>query len=248
MISFTFLLCKTYDGAQATTSPLCMTSTETFPGFYYYGRKKQLSKRYPPPDHARIIEPFAGSAAYSCTHPSMQVILIDMDIQIVETWRFLIGASRRDILRLPILLKNETLDDNKFKRLSIGAKCFIGFNLGVAAHPLKRPSRYCHWTAQYRQLVADRIHLINHWRVIHGDYTKVRNLIATWFIDPPYSGKAGDEYKHGSSEIDYRALKTWIKSRKGTTITCENASAKWMKFKPLVQHYSSTHKPRIEGV
>lgn len=33
--------------------------------FYYYGRKKQLAKLYPKPNYSVIIEPFAGSAAYS---------------------------------------------------------------------------------------------------------------------------------------------------------------------------------------
>ena len=33
--------------------------------FYYYGRKKQIAKYYPKPNFNTIIEPFAGSAAYS---------------------------------------------------------------------------------------------------------------------------------------------------------------------------------------
>ena len=33
--------------------------------FYYYGRKKQIAKCYPKPNFNTIIEPFAGSAAYS---------------------------------------------------------------------------------------------------------------------------------------------------------------------------------------
>ena len=33
--------------------------------FYYYGRKKQIIRHYPSPNYDTIIEPFAGSAAYS---------------------------------------------------------------------------------------------------------------------------------------------------------------------------------------
>ena len=33
--------------------------------FYYYGRKKQIAKYYPEPKYDTIVEPFAGSAAYS---------------------------------------------------------------------------------------------------------------------------------------------------------------------------------------
>jgi hypothetical protein len=36
--------------------------------FYYYGAKNLLSRHYPELKHGIIVEPFAGSAAYSCYH------------------------------------------------------------------------------------------------------------------------------------------------------------------------------------
>ena len=222
--------------------------SDTFPGFYYYGRKKQLSKHYPPPLYSRIIEPFAGAAGYACKYPHCNVTLIDNDVNIVETWKFLIGATRRDIMKLPILQRGESLDDEKFKKLPIGAKCFIGFNLGVSPRPHKQPQGYCHWTTAYRQRVADSIHLINHWKVSLGSYTLKRNCKATWFIDPPYSGYAGKAYRKNNSNLDYKALAKWVRKRKGLVIVCENASARWLPFKPLKLHMSTSHDMRVEGV
>ena len=52
--------------------------------FYYYGRKKQMAKHYPSPNYDTIIEPFAGSAAYSLFGDNWQknVILIEKDKQV----------------------------------------------------------------------------------------------------------------------------------------------------------------------
>lgn len=72
--------------------------------FYYYGRKKKLSGRYPDPTHPVIVEPFAGSAAYSLHGDRWQrkVILVERDPEIAALWRWLIGeATPDDILGLP---------------------------------------------------------------------------------------------------------------------------------------------------
>lgn len=49
--------------------------------FYYYGRKKQIAKYYPSPNYSVIVEPFAGSAAYSLYENNWKkdVILIEKD-------------------------------------------------------------------------------------------------------------------------------------------------------------------------
>ena len=49
--------------------------------FYYYGRKKQIVSYYPSPNFDTIIEPFAGSAAYSLNGYNWKknVILVEKD-------------------------------------------------------------------------------------------------------------------------------------------------------------------------
>ena len=58
--------------------------------FYYYGRKKQIVRRYPTPLLDTIIEPFAGSAAYSLHSDNWKrkVILVEKDDKVADIWRF----------------------------------------------------------------------------------------------------------------------------------------------------------------
>jgi len=56
--------------------------------FYYYGAKNLLSKHYPEPVFDTIIEPFAGSAAYSCYHlfrdKRFNAIIYDKDDDVAQ--------------------------------------------------------------------------------------------------------------------------------------------------------------------
>ena len=72
--------------------------------FYYYGRKKQIAKHYPSPNYECIIEPFAGSAAYSFFSDNWrnQVILIEKDPKVASIWEWLINeATEQKIKNLP---------------------------------------------------------------------------------------------------------------------------------------------------
>jgi hypothetical protein len=206
-----------------------------FPGFYFFGRKKILARFYPKPMYNSIVEPFCGAAAYSCTYPSCKVHLFDKDERIVATWKFLISASKKDILSLPILQAGESLTDERFKNLPPGARYFIGYNLGRDSKPRSKPSPYSTWSPYYRQLIADNIHLIRHWKVSHGSYENAKNVNATWFVDPPYIGEAGKRYRESNSNINYTQLARWVRERKGLRIVCEDTTARWLPFRPLRQ-------------
>ncbi len=54
--------------------------------FYYYGRKKQVAKYYPVPNFSTIVEPFAGSAAYSLYGENWKkdVILVEKDRRVFD--------------------------------------------------------------------------------------------------------------------------------------------------------------------
>ena len=74
--------------------------------FYYYGRKKQIVRCYPDPNFDNIIEPFAGSAAYSLHGDNWRknVILIEKDERVASLWQWLIAkATPEEILRMPDL-------------------------------------------------------------------------------------------------------------------------------------------------
>jgi hypothetical protein len=88
------------------------------------------------------------------------------------------------------------------------------------------------WTAEYRERVAAQVEYIKHWKIIEGDYTLAPNIVATWFIDPPYE-RMGSYYVHGSNEIDYSALAAWCLARRGQQIVCEQYGATWLPFRSM---------------
>jgi len=209
--------------------------------FYYYGRKKKIVKKYPEPIYDTVIEPFAGAAAYSMEYWTKNVILVEKNARIVAMWKFLQSANQNDILGLPILSKGETLDDEKFNSLSANEKAVIGLFLNPgSALPKKRPGTFNLWTEKNRERLSSDISKVAHWDIRCGDYTEVRNVRATWFIDPPYQF-GGQHYTFSNKKIDYEKLKEWCKIRKGQVIVCENTKATWLDFTPLVALHGQKH-------
>jgi site-specific DNA-adenine methylase len=213
--------------------------------FYYYGRKQKIFDKYPKPQFNTIIEPFAGSAAYSMNYYKKNVILIEKDAKIASLWRYLISVEPNEILNLPILIKGQSLNDEVFNYLSTDQKSLIGFFLNPgSSQPKKSPGKFCAWTEENRKRLSIDVTKVKHWTIIEGDYKDVQNQDATWYIDPPYQGNGGQYYKHGNKDFDYNYLKDWVMERKGEVIVCENSEANWMDFKPLVDIQGQKHKTK----
>ena len=211
--------------------------------FYYYGRKQKIFDKYPKPQFDTIIEPFAGSAAYSMNYYSKNVILIEKDPKIASLWKYLISVSPTEILSLPLLNKGQSLNDNMFEYLTEDQKSLIGFFLNPgSAQPKKSPGKFCAWTQENRLRLSVDVTKVKHWTIINGDYSEIINQDATWYIDPPYQGNGGKYYKHGNKNFDYNKLRDWIMERNGEVIVCENSEADWMNFKPLVDIQGQKHK------
>lgn len=213
--------------------------------FSYYGSKFRGAKHYPSPRYDVVVEPFAGSAGYSCQIAyRRQVFLIEKNPVIVGIWKYLQSASRNEIMSLPDLNENESVDD-----LSVcqEAKWLIGYwvNKGCAV-PAKTASKWMKddryadqfWGKHKRQMIANQLHCIKHWTIIEGDYTSAPNIEATWFIDPPYINK-GYSYTH--NKINYDELGQWCKSRQGQVIVCEQKGADWLPFVEF-KSFKSNHK------
>lgn len=224
------------------------------PFFNYYGGKWRLAgKHYPPPEHETIREPFAGSAGYSLRYPDRRVHLHDTCPVICGVWAYLIRASEQEILSLPDVGHDESVD-----ALSVPqeARWLIGFwlNKGVSS-PRKTPSAWMRsgvrpgsfWGSRVRTTIASQLGSIRHWRVRNESFDQVPNEEATWFVDPPYEG-AGRHYKHGASGIDYAALSKWSVDRKGQVVVCENYGATWLPFEPLAQSKTAREKHSMEAV
>lgn len=213
--------------------------------FYYYGRKQKIFNKYPKPVFDTIVEPFAGSAAYSMNYYEKNVILIEKDEKIASLWSYLISVEPKEILELPILIKGQSLNDEEFSYLNKNQKSLIGFFLNPgSAQPKKSPGKFCAWTVENRHRLSIDVTKVKHWTIINGDYSDIPNQQATWYIDPPYQGNGGQYYKHGNKDFDYPKLKNWILERQGEIIVCENSEADWMDFEPLVDIQGQKHKTK----
>lgn len=213
--------------------------------FYYYGRKQKIFNKYPKPNFDTIIEPFAGSAAYSMNYYDRNVILIEKDEKIATLWKYLIEVKPEEILSLPLLNNGQSLNDDNFNYLTTNQKSLIGFFLNPgSAQPKKSPGKFCAWTDENRKRLSIDVTKVKHWRIINDDYRNIENQEATWYIDPPYQGNGGQYYKHGNKNFNYDELRDWAMNRQGEIIVCENSEANWMDFKPLVEIQGQKHKTK----
>lgn len=219
--------------------------------FSFFGSKVSLAKHYPAPEFDTIVEPFAGSAGYSCLYPEHEIHLNDIDPVIVGVWQFLIRATARDILSLPL----NPLDVAK---LSKAERDFIGFWWRrCGAVPSGKPVPWMltglyetsFWSEKTRARVAAQVERINHWKCTQADYRDLGHTAATWFVDPPYEAQ-GKRYAHFA--VDYAHLSKWIDALSGQRIVCEDAAATWKQFRPLYENrtvkYKKLKRTIIEGV
>jgi 16S rRNA G966 N2-methylase RsmD len=199
--------------------------------FYYYGRKKQIAKYYPSPNYDTIIEPFAGSAAYSLYQDNWQknVILIEKDEKVAGVWDWLINdTSIEDIKKLPDLQIGEK--SSEFLHI-IHAVTKMAFHFKTIK---VTPILARNWEISKRVFAAN-LHKIKHWKIINADYSEAPDVTATWFIDPPYKGNSGMGYRYSSQLIDYIGLSQWALKRKGEIIFCEGKEADYLPFQPLIE-------------
>ena len=217
--------------------------------FYYYGRKQKIGGKYPKPLHDTIIEPFAGSAAYSMLYWEKNVTLCEKDDKVYGVWNYLQSATEKDILSLPILEKGVSLNEDMYKSsLSKDEIHLIGFFLNPgSAVPKKSPGNFCAWNENTKKKLVEDLHKIKHWKIYHGDYRMIENQMATWFVDPPYLSSGGKDDHHGNKGFDYDTLANWTLERKGQIIVCENLGSTWLDFKPLINLKGQKHN-RMEAI
>ncbi len=178
-----------------------------------------------------IIEPFAGSAAYSLhgTNWKKRIILIEKDEKVCEIWKWLTEEATVDeIRRLPDLKVGER--SSEFLHI-IHAVTKMAFHFKTIKIT---PVLARNWEISKRIFASD-LHKIKHWEIISGDYSESPDMEATWFIDPPYKGPSGMGYRHSSAKLNYDKLAEWTIKRKGEIIFCEGEYADYLPFRPLVE-------------
>lgn len=212
------------------------------PFFGYYGGKwRDAAKHYPEPQHETLVEPFAGSAGYSLRYPDRAVVLCEVDPILVAVWQYLTSVKASEIRAIPDLPDGASVDDLDICQ---EARWLVGFWLNRAtASPRKTPSRWMRdgirpgsfWGERVRETIASQVGAIRHWKVHNCSYEDCPvEGPATWFVDPPYQ-VAGQHYRFGADQIDYRALGKWCRQLGGQVIVCENEGANWLPFRALAE-------------
>ena len=162
-------------------------------------------------------------------------------------WQYLIGASPKQILCLPDIHPDKTVDDYD---ISKAERALIGFWLSKGSViPKKSLGGWAKsrpecggWGVNIRERLAHQVNFIRGWRVVLGDYHKA-NLGSggCYHIDPPYK-KAGIHYTRGSDEICYESLAEWCRGLSGPAHVCESSGADWLPFKPFKKTKASTRE------
>lgn len=214
--------------------------------FYYYGRKKKIAHLYPKPEHETIIEPFAGSAAYSLHGNNWErnVYLFDIDLKLIRVWKYLQSASEKDIRGLPLIKAGDDL--SKINSLIDEERWLIGLHLNPGSStPKLKVTEFNRWRTG-QQYITENLHKIKHWKIQQCGYKMLESHYeATWFVDPPYES-GGSHYRFGN--IDYEHLAYWIKKLKGQVIVCEREDAKWLPFKSLTKFAGIGKRDVAEGI
>lgn len=205
--------------------------------FSYYGSKSKLAARYPAPTQHTVIEPFAGSGAYSLLHHEHDVILNEKDELTASVWAFVTSKDALDDIEnyLPrVVAIGQRIDDLvDASKIPVGLLHLIRSEISQGCFG-ERGYRtiVTKWGARDWHGVMPRLQFwipkIKHWRVLSGDYSSLNDITATWFIDPPYANAAGSAYR--TNDVDYVQLGAWCQSRPGQVIVCENEGATWLPF------------------
>lgn len=209
----------------------------------YYGGKSKIAHLYPAPEYDHVVEPFAGSAAYSWLHrrrpdgTRREVWLNDLDPKTFSMWKFLTSpdayAIVEDLVPNHVEPGQKVSDFIPARYPGLVELCRAEANQGTQGargvhDQITSMGAKC-WKVKRKLLEV--IPEVSSWKITNVDYAELANIPATWFVDPPYSNAAGRRYRTAS--VDYEHLGWWCLNRKGQVIVCENEGASWMDFQTL---------------
>ena len=212
------------------------------PFFSYYGSKYTVAKHLGPPRAPVVIEPFAGSAAYSVRWEPEKAILFDANPAIVALWEWLITAAPGDVAAIP-----DSFDDfSDVAALPEGASYLVRLWIAKGrAEPSGalspwyfryRNARDCRvWGPAVKQRIISQLPKIREWEIHQASWDEIDvgrfGNDVHWHIDPPYSSPAGRRYPH--DHVDYDKLADWCRRLPGDVDVCEQEGAEWLPFSPL---------------
>lgn len=201
--------------------------------FPYFGRKSVLAPHYPAPAYGIVIEPFAGSMAYTLHHRPASAIGIEADQRVVALWNRMIAVTPEfaEVVEPPLV--GGPTDDLLVKLCSYSEHALLSGTMTVTSRMVRD------WRSVHRRAALDGPWAASAVDYRHGSYEDAPDIEATWFIDPPYQYANRRGYLHGASDIDFAHLREWVLARRGQVIVCEQAGADWLPFhdfRPVASH------------
>ena len=231
------------------------------PFFKHFGSKWSLSALLPPPQHARVVELFAGGAGYSCRHWKRDVLLVDIDPGTVAIWHYLQRATRGDILALPGALPTTDIRELGLAREEVlliqrwltqqGSRTHYRAPPGAERALAAGMSPSCYWGAAIRARLAEQVGCIRHWRVALGKWEDhVDSDPAAWVVDPPYQTQTRNR-EYGAVAcavaVDYAALGLACRRLRGQVLAHEQEGGDWLPFEPWVVANTGRTSPGSRG-
>lgn len=192
--------------------------------FIYYGRKARAASSYPAPLYPIVVEPFAGSMAYSLHHRPAHAIGIERDRNTHDLWHRLTTMTAEEITEFPAPVVGERSTDRWVIQASASAGAATCNYRTVSEFMLTKFEEQRRYALRHRAYARTVLYS-------HGDYRQAPDYECTWFIDPPYQ-QVATGYRHGPATIDYDELAEWCMTRRGQVIICEDAAASWLPFRP----------------
>lgn len=166
-----------------------------------------------------MIEPFAGSMAYTMHYRPSFAIGVESNRPVVDLWHRLTSMSRDELKSFPAPVFGERTTD-LWHLLAAG-----GASISDRNYRTVNDFMVVHFERSRRLALRHYDYARERVLYAHGDYTSAPDVEATWFIDPPY--ERIDGYRH---RPDYNALARWVKGRRGQVIVCEGGDADWLDF------------------
>lgn len=210
--------------------------------FPYFGAKHKLARYYPEPKYGLVIEPFAGSAAYSCFHAESidHAILVDKDPAVVALWHRMQAMSSDELESMQCPPQGERTSEVLFA-LAAGHQGQVLLHDPTATRQVTE-RMFKSWPAIQRRMLR-LLPLTRGWEVRCASYADLGDSEATWFVDPPYQSLQ-DAYldnkaaNYAVKAVDFEHLGRWCIERTGQLIVCEQDPADWLPFLPFVKQVS----------
>ena len=157
--------------------------------FPYFGKKLRSAKLYPAPRYDLIIEPFAGSLAYSNFHKPKQAIGVELDKRVVDLWN---RMARLDVQHPAPLIGSKT-NDLLVKLCSYSEHALLSETMTVTSRMVRD------WKAIQENAIRLSDWALSSVDYRNGNYVDAPDIEATWFIDPPYQFANRRGYRFGAS-------------------------------------------------